>query len=406
VDTQPKTESAGLLSGMRVLDLSVFIQGPLATSILGDMGADVIKLEKPGMGDYSRGGYFMHGVDFRLPGGSTMFYQAFNRNKRGLSIDLGKPRGREVLHRLIKKTDVFVAGLQPSSLKRFGADHDTLTGLNPQLVYAVASGFGPEGPEADAPANDPVGCARSGFMYTFGEEPNYAKGGICDAMAATSLAFGIVSSLFARSRDGVARSVSASLLGAMTWLQYFGVAVQSNLGHEFEPWDRKAVDNPLMNFYPCADGRFIMLGLYTDIYWHPTAFCEEMGIKHLQNDPRFSTMDARKKNGRELIAILDQRFITRTSAEWTKVFRKLDLPFSLVNRLEELHSDPQIQANQYIVPFENGFKFAASPFKMEKSDMPLRKGAPELGQHTEEILLDLCGYTWPEIEDLTNAGAI
>lgn len=403
---EQESPQKGLLSGIRVLELSVFIQGPLSSAMLGDLGADVIKIERPGVGDYSRGGVTLHGRDLRLPGGSTLFYEVFNRNKRAITLDLSQPKGKEVLYRLVKKSDVFVVGLQPSSLKQIGADQESVVAQNPEIIYAHASGFGPLGPDSDLPANDPVGCARSGFMFNFGKKPNYAKGSIPDVMAATSLAFGITAALLAKSRLGTTPAVSASLLGAVTWLQYFGVAAYTNLGSEFEPWNREKVDNPFVNFYRCADDKWIMLGLYTDVYWHQTELCEVFGIKELQNDPRFSTQEARRENSAELTAILDRAFATKPSAEWAQILREKGLVFSMVNQVADLPSDPQVVANDYIVEFDNELKMSAFPFKLGGVEMPLRKGAPQFGQHTEEVLLEVGGYDWPEIEEMKDKGVI
>ncbi len=396
----------GVLSGIRVLDLSVFVQGPLSSAMLGDLGADVIKLEKPAVGDYSRGGVMLHGRDLRLPGGSTLFYESFNRNKRDVTLDLSKPEGRAVLHKLVEKSDVFVVGLLPDSLKRFGADKETVLAHNPELIYAQASGFGPLGPDAELPANDPVGCARSGFMYNFGHTPNYAKGGISDVMAATSLAFGITAALLAKERLGITTPVTASLLGAMTWLQYFGVSSTTNLGDEFEPWDRENVDNPFVNFYRCADDKWIMMGLYTDIYWHQTELCEVFGIKHLQNDPKFSTQQARKENAKELTEILNRAFAAKPSAEWSKVLTEKELVYSFVNRVTDLPTDPQVVANKYIVEFDNKMSFPEIPFKLETAPPMKRRGSPQFGQHTEEVLLEVCGYDWGKIAELQDQGVI
>jgi crotonobetainyl-CoA:carnitine CoA-transferase CaiB-like acyl-CoA transferase len=403
---EQKSPMQGVLSGFRVLDLSVFIQAPLSSAMLGDMGADVIKIEMPGVGDYSRGGVMLHGRDLRLPGNTTLFYEVFNRNKRAITLNLANPKGKEVLYRLVEKSDVLVVGLQPSSLKQIGADKESVVAHNSQIIYAQASGFGPLGPDSNLPANDPVGCARSGFMYNFGKTPNYAKGGVPDVMAATSLAFGITTALFARDRFGVAPSVNTSLLGAMTWLQYFGVAAFNNLGGEFEPWNREVVDNPFVNFYRCADDKWIMMGLYTDVYWHQTKLCEVFGIKHLQNDPKFTTQEARRQNSKELTGILDRAFAEKPSADWAKVFRENELVFSVVNQVADLATDTQVIANDYIVEFENELKMSAFPFKMDKSNIPLRKGAPQFGQHTEEVLIEVGGYDWPEIEEMRDNGVI
>ncbi len=396
----------GILSGVRVLDLSVFIQGPLSSAMLGDLGADVIKIEKPGVGDYSRGGVMLHGRDLRLENGSTLFYESFNRNKRAITLEMGQPEGREVFYRLVEKSDVLVVGLQPSSLKRFGADRETVLAHNPEIIYAQASGFGPIGPDADLPANDPVGCARSGFMYNFGKIPNYAKGGIPDVMAATSLAFGMTAALLAKCRLGTTPYVSTSLLGAMTWLQYFGVSAVTNLGGEFEPWDRSRADNPFVNFYRCADDKWIMMGLYSDTYWHPSRLCEVFGIEHLKNDPRFSTPEARKENSAELTGILERAFVEKTSAQWTEIFRETGLVFSMVNQVADLPTDTQVVANEYIVDFDNQMKFPDVPFKLTNVAPMQRRGAPQFGQHTEEVLLEVCGYDWPQIIELKDQGII
>jgi crotonobetainyl-CoA:carnitine CoA-transferase CaiB-like acyl-CoA transferase len=243
-------------------------------------------------------------------------------------------------------------------------------------------------------------------MYNFGKTPNYSKGGIPDVMAATSLAFGITAALLAKSRYGKTPTVSVSLLGSMTWLQYFSVAAFTNLGGEFEPWDREKVDNPFVNFYRCGDDKWIMLGLYTDVYWHQTELCKLFGIEHLKNDPKFSTQAARKENSRELTDILNRVFVTKTSTDWANLFREKGIVFSMVNRVSDLPSDPQVQANEYIVEFENKLKLPAFPFKLAKNDIPEKKGAPQFGQHTEEILLEVCGYDWKEIEKLKDDSVI
>lgn len=396
------------LAGIRVIDLTIWIFGPLAASLLGDMGAEVIKVERPITGDFSRGAQSIWGRGLWLPDGRNSFWESFNRNKKDITLDLNKVEGKEILYRLVEKSDVFITNLNPLALEKFGADKKTILEHNPKIIYAQGGGLGQKGPDANAPCQDTVGIARSGFMFNIplpGDEPSYATGAISDTLAGTLLAFGILAALIARERVGITQAVYTSQLNAMMWLQYWNVAQRCNLGADFEPHNRKKSGNPLFNLYKCKDGKWIALGMFvSDRYWHD--FCEVMDIKELENDPHFETEVKRKDHCEELIPILERVFITKPREEWSKPFTEKEFWFSIINKVDDLPTDPQVVANNLIVEFENSLKFLAGPFQLEKSKIPLRGKSPELGQNTEEVLLDICGLSWTDIEALKDEGVI
>jgi len=396
------------LAGIRVIDLTIWIFGPLAASLLGDMGAEVIKVERPVTGDFSRGAQSIWGRNLRLPDDKSSFWEFFNRNKKGITLDLNKAEGREILYRLAEKSDVFITNLSPPALERFGANQKTILEHNPEIIYAQGSGLGRKGPDANAPCQDTVGIARSGFMFNIplaGDEPSYVTGAISDVLAGTMLAFGILASLISKQRLGITQAVYTSQLNAMLWLQYWNLAHYCNFGVDFEPHNRKKSGNPLFNMYKCKDGKWLALGMFvSDRYWHD--FCEVMGIKELEKDPRFAMEVDRKEHCEELISILEKIFITKPREEWAKPFTEKEFWFSIINKVADLPTDPQVVANDLIVELENRLKLPTGPFQLEKSKIPLRGKSPEFGQDTEEVLIDICGLSWKDIEALKDDGVI
>lgn len=396
------------LSGIRVVDLTFWLMGPIASAVLADLGAEVIKIEKPGSGDFMRWAGSFQGRNLNLPNGQCISWEQANRNKKGITLNLYKKRGKEVLYRLVEESSVFVTNISGGALREMGADYDSLIQHNPRLIYARASAFGSKGPDAESRAQDTTAMARSGFLMNSrlpSDEPYYTAPGSCDVMAGTMCAFGIVLALLARERGGVAQYVDTSLLGSMMWLQSVNVALGANFGYDFLPFDRKKQTNALINVYKCQDGKWIALGLYaTDRFWHD--FCEVMGITEYEKDPRYQTEIVRKSNCEELIRILDKAFATKPRKYWERAFRERKLWFSAVNTMMDLPNDPQVIANEYIGLFERGLRFCTLPFQLSEMKTPLRGRAPELGQHTEEVLHQICGYKWSEIEALSKEGVI
>lgn len=393
------------LEGIRVLDWTVFQQGPVATAMLGDLGADVIKIEERVSGDPARGTMRVVGAMFHMAG-HNFYWENNNRNKRGIALDLKKPQGREIAHRLVQRSDVFVQNFRHGVAVRLGLDYDTLSHLNPRLIYASANGFGSQGPDADEPAFDPLAQARSGIMTTVGDPdmpPLRINGAIADGAAAIMLAYAIMTALLVRERFGIGQEVESSLLGSMIALQSINVAASTIVGEDFPRRSRTQVGNPLYNHYRCGDGKWLCLGMmHPDRFWGH--FSHAVGLGELEKDPRFATSEAMSQHGEELVAILDRLFASRPRAEWLKLLdEKGDFNFAPVNEVDDLVHDPQVLANDYITDFTHPswgpIKVVGIPVKFSRTPGSLRRAAPEFGQHTEEVLLEI-GYSWEEIDRL------
>jgi len=395
------------LEGIRVLDWTQWQQGPVATTFLADLGADVIKIEHREFGDPGRGMKAIMGsmLDKDLP--FNTYFESQNRNKRGMTIDLGKEKGREVIYRLVANSDVFVHNFRKHVPSKLGMDYETLSRINPRLVYGVGSGFGPEGPDSGSPVLDAIAQARSGVMTTIGEPdqpPLPNQGGLADQVGATTLALGILAALLARERIGRGQKVEASLLGSMCWFQQLPITLHINVGEEIQRRRREDQGNPLWNHYPCQDGKWIMLAmLQSDRYW--TDFCRVIGMDDLSKDPRCRDMFTRAEHRAEIIAALDERFKSKPRDEWMRILREGgDFIFGPVNSIPDLLSDPQVLANRYVTEFDHPaygpVKIAGPPFHFSETPAAVRRPAPEFGQHTEEVLLDVGGYSWEEIEKL------
>jgi CoA:oxalate CoA-transferase len=407
----------GPLDGIRIIDWTIWQQGPVAGAMLGDLGAEVIKIEERERGD---GGRAM----FQLPGGgSSPYWEMNNRNKKSVTVDLKRPEGVELVRRLIAKSDVFIQNFRPSIADRIGLDYERLAKLNPRLIYASASAFGPEGPERSARAYDLLGQARSGFLLREGkDEPDIPDGGMADQMGAIMLAYGVLAALMARERHGVGQKVDTSLLGSMMWLRGLSFArelmkderrARSDMGQHMQSKVPTRLDpgNPLWNTYKCADGKWLALAvLTTDPHW--PVVLEALGNPGaLASDPRFGTHYGRCSHAREIVAILDPLFASQPRQSWLdRLTARGDLPVSAINTTEEAASDPQAIANGYITEFDHPSygRIRLPGFPVTMSDTPARihRQAPEFGEHTEEVLMNLLGLDWSELTDLRNRAVI
>jgi len=399
------------LDGIRVIDWTIWQQGPVASLMLGDLGADVIKIEERVGGDPGRGVLKAQGLDLRDR--PNFYFEANNRNKRSLTVDLKKPAGVAIVQRLAERADVFVQNFRKGVAARLGLDAATLRAQNPRLVYASASGYGPEGPESGAPSFDYLGLARSGIMYSCGEpddEPLAIAGGIADQMGAIMLAYGIVTALLARERTGRGQEVDASHLGSMAWLQGLGLSARLMLGRALPRQARRFATNPLWNHYRCGDGLWLALSmLQPDRYWE--RFCAVLEIPEAAADARFKSMLDRMMNAGECIALLDQVFARRPRAEWLRRLAEGgDFIYSIINAVDDLPDDPQMKANGYVTAFEHPAfgptQVVGLPVRLSDTPGSIRLPAPEFGQHTEAILTDVLGYSWEEIGRLREAEVI
>lgn len=401
-----------ILEGIRVLDWTGHQFGPISTSMLGDLGAEVIKIEQRGVGDPSRGMERFAGIPIVLPNGHSLVYEACNRNKKGITIDLKNEEGRQVVYRLVEKSDVFVQNFRPGAATRLHLDYETLSKVNPKLIYASGSGFGPKGPDACRTSLDPMGQARSGIMNTLGEpgsDPAYILGAVADQMGGITLFYGILAALLARERLGIGQEVNVSHLGSMVNLQLFNVMAALLLGREFPRQKRTDLTNPLANHYKCKDGKWLFFALtQSDRYW--PSFCNALGIEHLEKDIRFAIASKRAENRGELISILDKVFATKTCAEWEEILAKGDFVYSRIQSVSDLATDEQILANDYIVDYDHPalgrVKVIGFPVAYSKTPASIRMPSPLFGQHTEEVLMEVGGYSWEEIEELKDKEVI
>jgi len=397
------------LRGVRVLDLTIWVQGPLAAMMLADLGAEVIKIEKPGQGDFARGTKTIFGRDQTLPGGRGLMYEIANRNKRAISIDLKTSQGRELFHRLIKSSHVLVTNLHPSALAEFGADRETLKTVNPDLIHASATGYGTAGPAALDPCQDTTGMARSGFMFSHAgpeEAPVYPVGTLSDVLSGTMLAFGVLAAILEQRRTGLARAVTSSQLNAMMWLQYYSIAQYANKGVTFLPHRRQTAFNPMVNLYRCRDGKWLACGMFLAERFVWEEFCVAIELPQLAADPRFQTDAGRIQNNRELVARLDEAFAKHPRTHWEKVFREHGYWASVVNSIEDLPEDPQVVANRYITADDAGLKTVSFPFSfIDHSPIPPRR-APGFGDDTDQVLKELAEVSAEELIDLKVSGVI
>jgi crotonobetainyl-CoA:carnitine CoA-transferase CaiB-like acyl-CoA transferase len=393
------------LEGIRVIDLTLWHQGAMAATILGDLGAEVIKIEDRVKGDPARGFMQIIGASTGVMGRNA-YFEHCNRNKKSITLDLTKQKGRQIAYQLVEKSDVFLHNMRKGVPERLGMDYKTLSQYNPRLIYASASGWGPKGPAAGKPSFDMTGIARSGMMTVAGEPgtPPVNIQGMGDQIGAIMTAFSVVTAIAARERLGVGQEVEVSLLGSLVYLLGMYVDVELLVGHELPRFVRAKAGNPLWNYYRCKDDKWIVLAhIQSDRYW-PT-LCRAVGIEHLEKDPRFENMDVRGKNAAELISIMDEAFATKTRAEWLDIFEKSgDLIFEAVNTISDMVKDPQVRANDYIVGFQHPawgkIDVVGIPMHFSCTPPSVRLPAPEFGEHTEEVLQSVLGYSWDDIAKL------
>ncbi|HEY78202.1 MAG TPA: CoA transferase [Dehalococcoidia bacterium] len=409
------------LDRTRVIEWTEGQLGPAASSMLGDLGADVIKMEPPGRGE---GGRHMMSVMGRLisglPEGPNYFFEGNNRSKRDITVDITKEEGKEIVYRLVATADVFLTNYRQQVTSRVGLDYKTLSQYNPKLIYAAGSAFGPDGPDSNHRGFDYLAQARSGLMTSLGEPgmpPLVAAGAISDEIGAVFLSYAVVIALLVREKRGIGQEVNASLLGSMIAAQSQNVTASTMVGAEFAKHDRARAGNPLWNHYKCADGKWLAFGmLWSDRCWPD--FCRVMGIQHLQNNPRFVSEETRRANSAELISILDDIIITRPRNEWLQILdeaisRGADIVYSRLNTISDLADDPQVMANDYITTFKHAvlgdIKMVGLPYKFGKTPGAVggsqHREAPGLGQHNEEVLREL-GYTGEDIAALESKGVI
>lgn len=397
---------AGPLEGIRVVEAGVWVAGPAAAGILGDWGAEVVKIEPP-EGDPLRG--------MSNPGRRRDVNPPFeldNRGKRSVAINLTRPEGYQAARRLIDRADVFVTNLLPGSVERLKLTWEELRQTNDRLVYCRITGFGPVGKDRNRPSFDAAAYwSRSGIMAALHEpgcDPPIPRGGFGDHPTAVAAAAGVCAALVARGRTGKGQLVDASLYRAGVYTLGWDVNMQLRVGAIFPQTGRRKVNNPLINPYCAGDGRwFYLANLQADRYW--PGFCRVIGREDLLTDERFADIHKRRDNSAELIAILDEVFATRPRKEWGEAFDRGDVVWAEVQTVAEVIEDPQAEAAGVFVNVPDGrggtVRMVAPPASFSDTPADYRGLAPETGEHTEQVLLEV-GYSWEEIIALKESGAI
>ena len=393
------------LTGVRILDMTIWQQGTHATALLADLGADVIKIEGPDNPDPGRG-VAWPGFGQQL----NAYFENHNRGKRAIVLDVKHPAGRQLLLRLAKDADVFANNMRKGVLERLGLAYEDFRAVNPRIIYAVASGYGNEGPERTLPSMDIMGQARGGIMSVNGEPdgpPLPGPAAIGDQVGSYFLAHGILAALYMRERTGEGQQIDASLLGGQVDLQSH--MLQGYLfSHTLPQRRHRTVAQPLWNTYQAGDGRWFVMGLIPQERWWPQ-LVRVLGIEDWQQDPRFATAKDRLANAPALVARFDELFATRPRDHWVDLLSRHELMAARVQDYGELEEDPQVVANRYIVeidhPARGRVKMVNHPVRFSAApEAGVQGPAPEFGQHTEEVLLE-AGLTWDEIEDLRRQGA-
>jgi len=388
----------GPLDGVRVLDLTRVVAGPYCSMFLGDLGAEVVKVEQPGLGDDTRG----WGPPFA--GGESAYYLCINRNKKSLTLDLKSKRAVELLRELVKSADVIIENFRPGTMERLGLGEKELRALNPRLIFASLTGFGADGPMSDWPGYDLIVQAWGGLMSITGTpdgEPVKVGVAIIDLVAGLMLGNAITAALFAREKSGVGQRIDTSLLEAE-------IASLINVGSNYliggtvpARWGNAHPNIvPYQNF-KTADG-YLVIGVASEVIWK--RFCQAIGRSELTDDRRFADNSKRVQNRAELVSLLSEMFLTRNNQAWFDRLTAAEVPCAPVQSIDQVFQAPQVLHRDMLMEVEHPtagkVRMAGMPVKFSLTPASVRLPPPLLGQHNTEILKSWLGMNAEAIEEL------
>jgi len=392
----------GTLDGVTVLEACLLVQGPQAAMTMLEWGADVIKIELPGFGDQSRW------LPISREDRRSAFFAAYNRGKRSMTIDLRRPAGRDVFLRLVEHADVVISNFKPGTMESWGVGYADASARNGRIIYAMGSSFGPEGPDAAREGADLSGQAAGGLISTTGvrgDELSAVGATIADHIAGQNLLAGVLAALYARETTGRGQLVESSLLGGQVWAQAGELTRYLMSGEVAGPGGRSHPMIPgIYGLFQTADGWIAIVGVAGPAR---DRFYETIGRPDLIE--RFNTLLYFEDDKAELMPILAEVFLTKSTAEWCDLLGAAGLRFAPVRRHDEVVADPGVRANGYITRAEaadgTSVDVVATPVRFSEATRVPPASIPELGQHTEEVLLEV-GYSWDDIAALSEAGAV
>ncbi len=394
----------GALDGIRVLDLGTRIGAPFAATLLGELGADVIKVEQPGTGDFLR----------TIPpfdGEVSLFWAVEGRGKRSVTIDLSKPKGQDLLKKLIPYADVLVENFQPGTLERWNLAPSSLAEINPRLIVSRVSVYGQDGPYRDRPGLDRNGIALGGLLHITGypDAPPVRPGVIiADYLTALFNTIGVLAALVDRARTDQGQQVEVALYESVLRVMEWTVAAYDRLGIVRERAGNRLPNSAPLDNYETADGRYVCIAAAGDVLF--PRLCEAIGRQDLLDDPRFSTLSARAENGDAINAEVASWCATHGLAEIEETLVSHQVPVSRVYGVDEIVEDPQVLAREAILPVEDPVlgpvRQQAPVPRLDRTPLAVARGAPRLGEHTEEVLRELLGMSPDEIASLRAAGVV
>ena len=393
----------GPLKGIRVLDLTRILAGPYAAMILRDLGAEVIKIEQPVVGDEARGiGPFKN--DFSL------YFMSINRGKKSLTLNLKSQLGKEIFLELVKKSDVLVENFRPGAMKKLGLDYESLKTHRPSLLYAACSGFGQTGPYAARGAYDMIIQGMGGMISITGEPnrpPVRVGTSISDLTAALFTAIGILSALRHRDQTGEGQFIDVGMLDCQVAILENAMVRYLSTGEVPQPLGRRHPTITPFEAFESADG-YVVIAMGNNVLWKK--FCEYVNRPELIDDARFCTNAARTEHHEELFPILAEIMRQRSTEQWVTSLEAIGVPCGPVNTVDKVASDPQVRARQMIVEVEHKMTgrvgIPGIPIKLSETPGRVDAPAPNLGEHTDEILTGLLGMASDEVDRLKQRGVV
>jgi len=393
------------LEDIKVLDLSRVLAMPYCSMMLGDLGAKVIRVERPGIGDETR----HWGPPWA--GNQSAYYLCTNRNKKSIAVDLKKGAGQEIIKRLAEKSDILLENFLPGSLAAMNLSYEDLKAVNPKIIYASVTGYGQNGPYRDLPGFDFIIQAQGGLMSIIGEAdgpPMKVGVAIVDITAGLFACSAILAALHYREKTGIGQHIDIALLDSqVAWLanQASNYLISGKV-----PW-RSGNEHPNIvpyETYQAKDGIYLALGVGNDNQWRK--FCQLANLEELRDDPRYATNPKRVENRKVLVSLLQKIFLTKKADEWLKLLAEAEIPCGPINTIDKVFADPQVLARQMVVEMEHPatgkYKVVGSPMKLSATPVQYQIPPPLLGEHTEEVLKEELGYDQIQIRQLREQGVI